>query len=100
MLVRLEEFATREFRNHSIRWPGLSVVSGYRTPEQNRAVGGAKDSLHVRCPALAVDLRVGAVAGLDDQATWAILGGKWRLMGGRWGGTFRTPDWNHFDLGV
>jgi len=97
MVVRLEKQASGEFGRY---WPGLYVISGHRTPAHNFDVGGAPDSLHTRCPALAVDLRVGNVAGLDNDEVWAILGGMWRLMGGRWGGQFQTPDPNHFDLGV
>lgn len=33
---------------------GLRVVSGYRTPDKNRRVGGARNSMHVR--GLALDL--------------------------------------------
>jgi len=96
MLVRLEGQASREFGRW---WPGLYIISGYRDPSHNRDVGGAPNSFHTSCPSLAADLRVGTVAGLDSNEVWAILGGMWRLMGGRWGGTFRTPDPNHFDIG-
>jgi len=96
MVVRLEQQASREFGRW---WPGLWVISGHRNPTYNAQVGGAPNSLHTACPSLAVDLRVGNVAGLSNPEVWAILGGMWRLMGGRWGGTFSTPDLNHFDLG-
>jgi len=95
MVVRLEEQASESFGRY---WPGLYVISGYRSPTHNADVGGAPDSAHTACPSLAVDLRVGSVAGLDSNEIWAILGGMWRLMGGRWGGTFSTPDPNHFDI--
>lgn len=96
MLVRLEEQASREFGRY---WPGLFIISGYRTPAHNADVGGAPNSFHTRCPSLAADLRVGSVAGRlpGDHEIWAILGGIWRLMGGKWGGTFGDP--NHFDIG-
>lgn len=97
MVVRLEDQASREFGRY---WPGLYIISGYRSPAHNADDGGAPDSFHLRCPSLAVDLRVGHVAGLDSDGVWAILGGMWRLMGGRWGGQFREPDPNHFDLGI
>jgi len=79
--------------------PPLFIFSGYRTEAHNADVGGVANSLHTRCPALAVDLRVGSVAGLPDDEIQAILGGKWRLMGGRWGGTFSDPSPHHFDIG-
>jgi len=96
MLVRLEQQAAREFGKF---WPGLYIISGYRTPSHNAELGGAPASFHIRCPSLAADLRVGRVAGLGSNEVWAILGGMWRLMGGRWGGGFDSPDPNHFDIG-
>lgn len=100
MLVRLEAMARSEFEVPGIfRWPGLFVISGYRSPRHNRDVGGSPNSLHTACPSLAVDLRFGRVPGRmpGDQQVWEILGGMWRLLGGRWGGSFDDP--NHFDLG-
>lgn len=97
MLIRLEGRAREGFRE---LWPGMYVISGYRTKTHNREVGGVADSLHLQCPALAVDLRVGNVVGLESDEIWAILGGIWRLMGGRWGGTFSEPSPAHFDLGI
>lgn len=96
MLVRLGQQASREFGQY---WPGLYIISGYRSPAHNADVGGAPRSFHTACPSLAADLRVGSVPGLDSNEIWAILGGMWRLMGGKWGGTFSTPDPNHFDIG-
>jgi len=85
--------------SQEVRLPPLFIISGHRSARKNREVGGAQDSRHLACPSLAADLRMGQVAGLDSPEAWAILGGRWRLMGGRWGGTFTTPDNNHFDLG-
>ena len=96
MLVHLEEQAAREFGK---LWPGLYIISGYRSPSHNRNVGGAPNSFHTACPSLAVDGRVGRVQGLDSDEVWSILGGMWRLAGGKWGGTFSPPDPNHFDIG-
>jgi len=97
MVVRLEEQARKEFRR--IGWPGIYIVSGYRTEAHNADVGGAPDSFHLRCPSLAADLRVGSVAGLPQDELQAIIGGMWRRMGGRWGGTFNNPSVRHFDIG-
>jgi len=96
-LVSLEAQASKRFMGF---WPGLYIISGYRSPSHNAEVGGVPGSLHTACPALAADLRVGRVAALGSDEVWAILGGIWRLMGGRWGGSFQSPDPNHFDLGV
>jgi len=49
----------------------LVVVSGYRCPEHNRAVGGARGSLHLRGEA--ADLRRGYAT--TDQARQAGLNG-------------------------
>jgi len=100
MLVRLEEQAHIEFEKiPGFTWPGLYVISGYRTPSHNADVGGVPNSFHTVCPSLAADLRVGSVAGLGSDEVWAILGGMWRRMGGKWGGTFRDPSPHHFDIG-
>ncbi len=95
MVVRLSEW----WEAQEIPLPSLFVISGQRSQAHNREVGGSPDSRHLQCPSLAVDLRMGRVAGISSAEAWAILGGQWRLMGGRWGGTFSTPDVNHFDLG-
>lgn len=102
MLVRLQERVREEFRRAGSPYPfpDIYVISGFRTPAHNADVGGVPNSLHTRCPSMAVDIRVGSVAGLQNNEILAILGGIWRLMGGRWGGSFRDPDPPHFDLGV
>ena len=96
MIVRLAEQARREF---GIYWPGLYIVSGFRTQRRNAEVKGAAGSFHTFCPSLAADLRVGSVAGLPQDEVQAIIGGMWRRMGGRWGGTFKNPSVRHFDIG-
>ncbi len=104
MLVRLDRMARERFAATGIGWPGLWIISGFRSKEdQARLNPSAPQSLHTRCPSLAVDLRLGSsfegrLPG--DDSIWQILGGMWQFMGGRWGGSFRDPDLNHFDLGV
>jgi len=102
MVVALDERAHAEFSTQGLRFPGLYIISGYRTPAAQAAVNpAAPNSLHTRCPALAVDLRVGDLpASVTDPVIWGGLGRWWNEMGGRWGGTFTPPDWNHFDLGT
>jgi len=107
-LVALDEWAARKIRAPGIRWPGLFIISGFRTPEQNRAAGGAPNSEHLECPAMAADLRVGTVEGIESSELWAILGNRWKLTGGRWGGDFgwegspfpNPREWNHFAWGL
>lgn len=77
----------------------LVVISGLRSPERNRDVGGAARSQHLFGRAIDV-----AVLGYRrDQVPawwWDALGQYGERLGLRWGGRFRTRDVNHFDLGV
>jgi len=100
MLVRLDDQARRAFSAEGIRWPGLFIISGFRSLGLQIDINPlAPASLHTRCPALAVDLRVGDLpASLTPPEFWAFLGSRWETMGGRWGGRFTPPDPNHFDL--
>jgi len=100
MLVQLDELAERDVSASGFRWPGLSIISGYRTFELQAVLNpDAPNSLHTRCPSLAADLRVGDfAASTTPDALWALLGRIWGQLGGRWGGTFSPPDPNHFDL--
>ena len=100
MLVQLDELAEREVSAQGFRWPGLSIISGYRSFEFQAVLNPlAPNSLHTRCPSLAADLRVGDFpASVTPPTLWALLGRIWSSLGGRWGGTFTPPDSNHFDL--
>lgn len=100
----MEAEAARAMESQGICWPGVWIISGYRTspvePAFNPGAPPARKSCHLVRPALAVDLRVGnAPASTTDPSVWAFLGGIWERLGGRWGGRFNPPDWNHFDLG-
>jgi len=113
MVVRMERLAGERFAAPGIPWPGIWIISGHRSQETQAELNpSVKASCHTVCPALAVDLRVGSLAGVDSVEVWSILGGMWRLMGGRWGGNFSSDDpseinivgintreMNHFDLG-
>ncbi len=95
-----------------LRWQGLTVISGHRSRSLQAEINPlAPRSLHTRCPALAVDLRVGnKPASTTPVEVWALLGQRWKLTtGGRWGGDFRSgcksrlgeicvSEANHFDL--
>ncbi len=100
MLGRLEARAQDAFSAEGLRWPGIFVISGYRSPQRQAQVNpDAPNSLHVRCPALAVDLRVGDLpASSTPLELWSFLGQLWKALGGRWGGDFTPRDPNHFDL--
>jgi len=109
MLQNLDRWADREIARTGLRWPGIFIVSGHRDRESQAEINpDAPSSLHTRCPSLAVDLRVGEIAGWPGvNAIWELLGGRWKLMGGRWGGDFTAgqpgvnrEEQNHFDLGV
>jgi len=102
MIIGLDQWAESKFLQEEIPWPGLTIISGFRTRSHQLALNpSAPNSLHTRCPAQAVDLRVGTVpVPTDKDAIWPWLGARWIQLGGRWGGMFSTPDVNHFDLGV
>lgn len=76
----------------------LVIISGRRSVEANREVGGAPTSRHLQ--GLAFDV---AVEGYSRDSIpwwwWQILGEWWEGLGGRWGGRFNPPDVNHFDVG-
>jgi uncharacterized protein YcbK (DUF882 family) len=100
MLVELDAKMSRLYATHGIRWPGLWVYSGFRTKEEQADVNPfAPNSKHTKCPAMAVDLRVGDLpASTTDPVIWTRIGQEWQFMGGRWGGVWTPPDWNHFDI--
>jgi len=97
MLVVLERAATQIFSSEGLRWPGIWIISGHRSPaEQARVNPSIENSLHTECPALAADLRVGNLPASTTPDFWPFLGTIWKSLGGKWGGDFATPDVNHF----
>lgn len=100
-LVALDRELADRFATSWVRWPGLWIISGYRSRARQAEINpAAPDSLHTRCPSLAADLRVGGVpAGGTEEDLWWVIGMIWETLGGRWGGRFDPPDPNHFDLG-
>ena len=104
-LVHLEAWASREFSARmGLRWIGIRILSGYRSRERQMQINpDTPDSLHTRCPSLAVDLQVGSIGVFASNEILTWLGRKWVFMGNRWGGTFQNPvtgmpDYNHFDI--
>lgn len=103
MLADLDTWATQNLSPDGLRWPGIYVISGHRRAPVSSAFDPdappAEKSRHLRCPSLAVDLRVGnAPASLTPFTVWAALGSRWESQQGRWGGRFQPPDPNHFDI--
>jgi len=99
-VVAVEAQAIQIFSAEGIRWPGLWILSGYRSERRQIEVNpNNPNSLHSVCPSLAVDLRVGDLpASITPYEQWAFVGTLWMSHGGRWGGHFPTPDLNHFDF--
>ena len=100
MLVDLDRLVAERFSAEGLRWPGLFVISGHRSPSvQSKVNPDAPGSRHTVLPSLAADLRVGDVpASITDPQIWAFVGRQWGQLGGRWGGGFRLVDLNHFDI--
>lgn len=111
-VVALEQEARCALAPCGLRWPGVYVISGYRSSpveaELSRNSPAATRSLHMatssgKPASLAVDLRVGGQpASTTPLELWTWLGQIWKRVtpGGRWGGDFTSPDLNHFDLGI
>lgn len=100
-LVRLEGVAEERFAAAETHWPGLWIISGQRSRAHQASLNPlVEDSLHVRCPSLAADLRVGSLPGLPPSALLQFAGGIWTSLGFRWGGLFSDfPNPAHFDVG-
>ena len=96
----MDETAAAAFSAEGLRWPGIWIISGFRSPsEQARINPLAPRSKHTRCPAVAADLRVGNLpASTTPVDLWRFLGQIWKGLGGRWGGDFTPVDLNHFEL--
>jgi len=98
--VGVESAAVQIFSAEGLRWPGLWIISGYRSERLQSQINPANPaSLHSTCPSLAIDMRVGDVpASVTPYEQWAFVGTLWKARGGRWGGDFPVPDLNHFDF--
>jgi len=86
------------------------IISGFRSRETQARVNPlTPNSCHVRCPAVAADLSMGSIEGIDriTPHLWAVVGGIWEFeFRGRWGGNFdvgpgliNEAESNHFDWG-
>lgn len=88
----------------------VQIISGYRTPEhqlalgrEGRPVAAVDRSTHTSCPATGADIWPGVAVTRVVQAT---MGEAAVVAGLRWGGgspvdpnTGIPSDWNHVDLG-
>lgn len=86
-LCRLLEIIRAVGGGHS-----LSIISGWRSPEHNRAVRGAHDSAHLT--AEAADIRCGLPADLHKMILTAHKAGELPALGGV--GIY--PGWVHVDI--
>ena len=93
--VVLAEEILQRATSTGVCWPGLFVISGHRTAaEQTRVNPTQPNSLHRRCPSLAVDLRVGDIAAsLTPLPIWQEVAFVFESLGVLWGG---PTDQNHF----
>jgi len=88
---------------------GISIISGYRTPDQQEALkregrpaADPSVSTHLSCPAGGADVRLDVAVTDAVKATFGRLAVE---AGLRWGGGSPVDqngipsDWNHVDLG-
>lgn len=76
----------------------LVVISGVRSLERNRDIGGAERSQHLFGRAIDVSV-LGYTTSQVPTWWWSALGHYGESLGLRWGGRFAPADLNHFDLG-
>ena len=104
-IVEVEDLASRSAAAEGFQWPGLFVLSGFRTRnQQSKANPFAEASHHRCCPSMAVDLRVGDVpASSTPRPVWQEVAEFFQAFGVKWGGDFSDPELasaeqNHFYL--
>ena len=77
----------------------VRVISGYRSPALNAAVGGSKRSQHMRGEAADIHLP----AGVDLRETWEWIGWESGIPFGQVileGQTPERPTWIHVSVGI
>lgn len=77
----------------------LVAISGRRSVQVNRDVGGAARSQHLFGRAFDVQV-LGYTREQIPFWWWEALGQYAEGLGLRWGGRFQARDVNHFDLGL
>lgn len=71
----------------------ISITSGYRSPQHNKKIGGAKDSQHVK--GLAADIKV---AGMTPKEVALVIEGLIEQGKMKQGGIGIYPSWVHYDV--
>lgn len=71
----------------------ISITSGYRSPEHNAKVKGAKDSQHVK--GTAADIKV---AGMTPKEVALVIDGLIEKGKMKQGGIGIYPSWVHYDI--
>jgi uncharacterized protein YcbK (DUF882 family) len=71
----------------------ISITSGYRSPQHNKKIGGAKDSQHVK--GMAADIKV---AGMTPKEVALVIEGLIESGKMKQGGIGIYPSWVHYDI--
>jgi uncharacterized protein YcbK (DUF882 family) len=71
----------------------ISITSGYRSPQHNKKIGGAKDSQHVK--GMAADIKV---AGMTPKEVALVIDGLIESGKMKQGGIGIYPSWVHYDI--
>jgi len=93
-------FATHRTQTYNgLTVPGnaLRISSGFRNPERNERVGGARDSKHLRGRAL--DLAFAGTLGNPSQERGILFGSLWQMIEGGTGDVAQA-DWWQLERGT
>jgi uncharacterized protein YcbK (DUF882 family) len=71
----------------------ISITSGYRSPQHNKKIGGAKDSQHVK--GMAADIKV---AGMTPKEVALVIDGLIESGKMKQGGIGIYASWVHYDI--
>ena len=71
----------------------ITITSGYRSPQHNKKIGGAKDSQHVK--GLAADIKV---AGMTPKEVALVIEALIEQGKMKQGGIGIYPSWVHYDV--
>ena len=71
----------------------ITITSGYRSPQHNKKIGGAKDSQHVK--GLAADIKV---SGMTPKEVALVIEGLIESGKMKQGGIGIYPSWVHYDV--
>jgi len=71
----------------------ISITSGYRSPQHNKKIGGAKDSQHVK--GMAADIKV---TGMTPKEVALVIEGLIEQGKMKQGGIGIYPSWVHYDV--